>query len=118
MWPKVSKHADSVRGLPAITITALFLSASSVGLGWLRSEDRGQIGLRVSGSRDEDWYGGSRECGHILSVMLSFSWWRQCWEPLPSSTRCDNNGTAGFGVLQAEKPHFSTWQKAGEGVRM
>lgn len=78
----------------------------------------GQISSRVSGSRNEDWYGGSRECGHILSVMLSFSWWRQCWGPPPSSTRCDNNGTAGFGVLQAEKPHFSTWQKAGEGVGM
>lgn len=37
-----------------------------------------------------------------VSVLLVAS---QCWEPLPSGTRCDSNGTAGFGVLQAEQPH-------------
>lgn len=40
VWSKVSKHADSVRGLPAVTVTALFLSASSVGLRWPRSEEQ------------------------------------------------------------------------------
>lgn len=50
-----------------------------------------------------------------VSVLLVAS---QCWEPLPSSPRCDNNGTAGFGVVQAEQPHFFTWWKAGEDVRV
>lgn len=49
-----------------------------------------------------------------VSVLLVAS---QCWEPLPSSTRCDNNGTAGFGVLQAEQPHSFTQWKVGEDVR-
>lgn len=78
---------------------------------------RSQISSSISGSRNEDWYGGSRECGHIggdVVVCLVAA----VRGALPSGTRCDSNGTAGFGVLQAEKPHFSTWQKAGEGVRM
>lgn len=42
----------------------------------------------------------------------------QCWEPLPSRTRCDNRGTAGFGVLQAKQPHSFTWWRVAEDVRM
>lgn len=50
-----------------------------------------------------------------VSILLEAS---QCREPLPSSTRCDDNGTAGFGVLQAEQRHSFRWWKAGEDVRI
>lgn len=72
----------------------------------------------VSGNRNKDCKVEAQVQTHVeckVSVFLEPS---QCPEPLPSSTRCGDNGTAGFGVLQAEQRHSFRWWKAGEDVRI
>lgn len=64
----------------------------------LRSD--GQVSSSVSGNRNR--------LAMVVAKDADTSWWQPVLEPLPSGTRCDNYGTAGFGVLQAEQPHSFT----------
>lgn len=77
-------------------------STSSVGLGWPRSEEqwpdqfeyfrqqKARIGMVVAGAEHIG-------CDVVVCLVAAVR------GALPSGARCDSNGTAGFGVLQAEE---------------